>query len=191
MRITTRFDGECTVVAYNSRDSIVVKFNDGTDVITTVSQICRRSIKNPMKPSVYGVGYMGIGKYNTVNAKQAHVKWTGMLERCYCDKYHLTKPTYIGCVVDSEWLNFQEFASWFNNQKFESGWHLDKDLKVQGNKVYAPATCSLVPAEVNNLTVGTKNRSIFVRVAEKWKGSISEEVYGSIMNWRFDDNQNC
>jgi hypothetical protein len=181
MIIPTKFFGNCTVRNYKSRDNITVEFEDGTFVKTTVSQICRGSIKNPMHPNVRGVGFIGQGLYNSTNRKIAFRKWAAMFERCYCQKYLKIRPTYIGCKVSDDWHNFQNFAEWWDTQYYESGWHLDKDLLVSGNKIYSKDSCSLVPNEVNMLTVNNVNRMEFKRLAEKWKSKISTKLYESLV----------
>ena len=70
-------------------------------------------------------------------------RWVHMLERCYSERYQEKKPTYIGCTVCEEWLRFSNFKSWMETQDWE-GKHLDKDLLVEGNKIYSPDTCILV-----------------------------------------------
>ena len=60
------------------------------------------------------------------------------------------QPSYIGCLVDEEWHNFQNFAEWFEDNYVE-GWHLDKDILIKGNKIYSPETCCFVPLEINSL----------------------------------------
>lgn len=54
--------------------------------------------------------------------------------------------------------DFQSFAEWCQGQygylkKNPSGkyWHIEKDMRVLGNKSYSPETCMFVPEEVNSL----------------------------------------
>jgi hypothetical protein len=75
-----------------------------------------------------------------------------MLERCYNPKYHAKYPTYIGCSVVPDWHSFMAFRAWMSKQKWE-GLHLDKDLLLQGNKVYGPDTCIFIAKQLNNFTV--------------------------------------
>lgn len=73
-----------------------------------------------------------------------------MIERCYDPKYQDRSPTYIGCSVDNEWLNFQNFAEWLTNHDYYNlGYDLDKDLLTKGSKIYSPLHCSLIPSEIN------------------------------------------
>jgi hypothetical protein len=74
--------------------------------------------------------------------------WRGMLERCYSEKWQEKYPTYRGCSVSTEWLTFSVFKSWMMTQDWE-GLQLDKDLLVQGNKIYSADTCVFVTQTVN------------------------------------------
>ena len=74
--------------------------------------------------------------------------WRGMLSRCYSAKYQEKQPTYIGCSVSEEWLTFSNFKAWMEKQKWE-GMHLDKDLLIEGNKIYSADTCVFVSPLVN------------------------------------------
>jgi hypothetical protein len=83
--------------------------------------------------------------------------WTRMLQRCYGKEYQKKYPTYIGCTTDSEWLVFSNFKSWMSTQDWE-GNALDKDILIQGNKVYSSLTCIFVSASINNLLVSHQSR---------------------------------
>lgn len=77
-----------------------------------------------------------------------YVRWVGMLSRCYNENTQKYQPTYTDCSVDPEWHRFSSFRLWMSGQDWE-GNDLDKDLLVEGNKVYGPDTCIFVPPEVN------------------------------------------
>jgi hypothetical protein len=108
---------------------------------------------------VYGVGTCTPGKYEITNPDGSLTRercmWKGMLERCYSAKYQAKKPTYAGCTVSAEFLDFQTFMLWAEKQVGfnEFGFRLDKDILVRGNKVYSAETCCFVPHEVNSLFV--------------------------------------
>lgn len=111
-----------------------------------------------MKKLFYGVGTNSRGKYKTpgIDGKRAkaYATWGGMLRRAYCPKLHAVRPTYLGCSVTDEWLEYQNFAQWFENHEYSNrGYELDKDLLLPGNKVYAPDRCVFVPRELNNLLI--------------------------------------
>lgn len=77
-------------------------------------------------------------------------KWHNMLKRCYCKKEIAKNPTYKGCSVNEKWLTFSVFRSWMNSQDWE-GKHLDKDILIQGNKIYSSDACVFVDPHVNYL----------------------------------------
>jgi len=93
------------------------------------------------------------GGYEKQKTCPYYKRWSGMLERCYSDKYHAKKPTYKDCTVSDEWLLFSNFKNWMIKQEWK-GKELDKDILIQGNKVYAPDRCLFVTADMNRLTSG-------------------------------------
>lgn len=146
---------------------IIVKYNNSTDVLIEFqdkhkhkmqakrANILSGSVRNPYHPVFFGVGYSGFGEYKpTIDGEKTpeFVAWRNMMKRCYCQKFHDKYPTYIGCTVDERWHNFQNFAEWYVNQVgYDKGYHLDKDLLIQGNKVYSEWSCVLAPPEINTL----------------------------------------
>ena len=92
-----------------------------------------------------GIGYSGMKMNTEMCHSVSYYKWKNMVQRCYDKKVHKKyKPEYKDKSVCEEWLNYSNFKIWFdehyvackNNQI-----DLDKDLLVQGNKVYSPETC--------------------------------------------------
>ena len=116
------------------------------------------------KATVYGVGIndadYAVKKMETigyVNGKRKqrlvwecpfYRVWKSMLERCYSDKAQDKHPTYKGCSVSEEWNTFSNFRGWMVEQDWE-GKQLDKDLLIEGNKVYSASTCVFVTPSVN------------------------------------------
>lgn len=81
-----------------------------------------------------------------------YMVWTGMLERCYSSRFHKDHPTYSECYVCEDWLKFSVFKEWMSQHEWE-GMHLDKDIKISGNKVYSPSTCMFVHQQINKLLI--------------------------------------
>ena len=110
-----------------------------------------------IKRTVFGVGYNSGGEYRTGENKKitrCYTVWRGMVERCYNPKKLIRRPNYVGCSVDERWLDYQSFAEWYYSHKYSGlGYQLDKDVLVQGNKIYSPETCCFVPREINMLFV--------------------------------------
>lgn len=144
--------GEIEVVEYKSCSEILVKFTDGTTVLCSSAALRKGRVRNPMKPFMNGYGFIGIGKYRTRTHPKCYKVWNSMLMRCYSEEVQAKHPTYKGCTVREDWLNFQNFAEFYYSDRFrQDGWELDKDIIVQGNKVYSIDTCCFVPSVINVL----------------------------------------
>jgi hypothetical protein len=154
-KLTTNQGYEIEIINYINSKEITVQFNDlHKTVVSGVRYGDIKGLRNPNHLSHFNIGFLGQGYYNMKEHPKAYIKWRGMLERCYCKKYHSKKPTYIGCSVADDWHNFQNFAQWFYENNTES-FELDKDILLKENKIYSPKTCCFVPSEVNVLF--TKN----------------------------------
>lgn len=169
--------GAVTVVEYRGAFEVIIKHNDpnGHIAIVRADQLRNGKVKNPYHRSVYGVGFIGVGEHVAKrNSKLTAVykTWSAMLQRCYDTKLHARFPTYIGCTVHPNWHNFQVFAEWFERQYWATCWQLDKDLIVEGNKVYSDATCVFVPSQLNSLLVdsGASRGDLPQGVARSGKG---------------------
>lgn len=120
----------------------------------------RGKVKCPYEPRVFNVGYLGEGEYKSrENNKQVNSYriWYGMIRRCYDENHRYNYITYDDCYVCDEWLNYQNFAEWYNCNYYEisSGeqMHIDKDILIKGNRIYSPETCIFVPKSINNLVL--------------------------------------
>lgn len=144
---------------YNSSSDIWVRFEKGNMVNCTWQQFANGNVKNVYDKSKFGQGYIGEGKYKvSINgvSTQQYLVWSSMLMRCYSGKFQKDHPTYIGCTVSTEWLNYQAFGQWYDENFYEIDGHrmeLDKDILIKGNKVYSPDTCVFVPKKFNALFV--------------------------------------
>ena len=149
------------IVRCGDAKDISVQFDDGTIVEhRTYDEFKTGRIKNPFFPIVYGVGFIGVGKFKTCdkNGKKTkcYMTWLNMLMRCYDPKRQEKYPTYKGCTVCEEWWNFQNFAEWYYSHYYEienEKMNLDKDILHKGNKVYSPNNCVFVPQFINTLFV--------------------------------------
>ena len=153
------FGSEMIIVEYRNRIDIDVYFPEynWTFKEARYGNFKRGNIKCPYDRSIYGVGYIGEGEYRIKeNGKttKCYNTWHDMLTRCYSDKFHKKRPTYKNCEVCEEWLNFQNFAKWYEDNYYEVKGKkicLDKDILVKGNKTYSPKTCVFVPNDINVL----------------------------------------
>lgn len=159
--------GETKINTYGS-NMIIEKYNDSSNIWVRFPetnillhaeyvQFKRGTLKSPYDKTVYGIGYLGEGNAkvseNRIHTKQYNT-WKGIIQRCYIKKFHEKNPTYIGCSVVEEWLNFNTFSKWYDDNYYEidkQKMALDKDILVKGNKIYSPETCVFVPSKINNL----------------------------------------
>lgn len=151
------------IVRYGTYTDIDVKFLDKDGYVykhTNYSNFKNGWLKNPYDRCIFGIGYLGEG--DAQQKTQVGYCWRGMLERCYCDRMKKIHPAYYGIsTVCEEWLNFQVFAEWYNENVYQVGterMHLDKDILVKGNKVYSPDTCLIVPQRINMLFMKKPNK---------------------------------
>ena len=80
-----------------------------------------------------------------------YAKWTSMFSRCYSEHELEKYPSYHGCSVDERFIKFTDFKKWVDSQP-NKNWencHLDKDLLVEGNKIYSPDTCVFIDPALN------------------------------------------
>lgn len=153
--------------------------------------------KSKRRP-VYGVG-INDSNYTTswVDGDGDRVRcpfytvWANMLKRCYCKKSSAKNESYIGCSVCDEWKVFSSFKSWMELQPWE-GRELDKDLKIENNKVYSPSTCVFISQRLNTIiSRGCKPKKLlpvgvyFEKFSGKYKAQCSDGTTNKSLG-RFD-----
>ena len=85
-----------------------------------------------------------------------YIKWQSMINRTHSHKYQENQVTYIESEITEEWKYATAFKSWMETQDWH-GYQLDKDILVQGNKIYSPETCCFVPQYVNKMLTQRTN----------------------------------
>ena len=119
-----------------------------------------------MSKLVCGVGFNDKTKPVFVDGKivKEYDLWQNMLKRCFSEKLRTRSPTYKGCNVSDNFLNYSYFYDWCQEQTGfgkvdEKGryWQLDKDLLLVGNKTYSETTCVFVPQEINKFFTDSGN----------------------------------
>lgn len=156
----TKNFGNVEIVEYNGWDDVVVRFLDtGYTTNCESGRVRKGKIKDALKKTVFGVGFLG-GKVDNKNPlfRKCYNTWQSMLERCYDEKCLSNHPSYKGCSVTANWHNFQIFSKWFYNTYPNDGisYHLDKDIKIDGNRVYGPDACLFVTQRENNVKAKAK-----------------------------------
>lgn len=121
---------------------------------------CRKCALEESKSLVCGVGINDYDGQVKINGEHlvSYKFWRHMLKRCYSESSLKKNVAYIGCSVCDEWKYYTNFKKWFdeNAPKDMSGYNLDKDLIVHGNKIYSPDTCCFLPRELNNMLITQK-----------------------------------
>lgn len=190
--------GEFKIVEYNttSRKMIIEFLDTGCIREVLMANAIQGQIKDPMRPTVYGKGFIGIGEYSTKQRKLYDL-WVNMLERCYSPLFLKRQPSYIGCKVVKRWHSYQAFCAdivkmpnW-NTRNY----HLDKDLRVPGNKKYGPKYCSFVPRQINQILVNCKSKDAYSKSKlsskrkdielslRKYKRELHSEVVETLSVW--------
>ena len=129
------------------------------EILALKENIIKGKVNNYMYPSIYNIGYLGIGKYNKKSFNYIYNVWKGLLDRCYNRKSNRYNSYGAkGITVCDEWHNFQNFAKWYENNNYEFhdyySLQIDKDLLSLKNnlcdcKIYSPETCLLLPQDLN------------------------------------------
>ena len=193
---TNNFGSKIVIIDYKNTGDVTIYFPEynWTCYHRTYANFKQGKIKCPYEPRIYGKGFIGEGKYkSTINGKhtKAYTLWQDMLGRCY-NEYNLKRrPTYKDCEVCDEWLNFQNFAEWFDNNYYtidNEAVCLDKDILIKGNKTYSPEACVFVPITINSLftKINKLENSYIKEVTEKYKDFIPNKLYEAMMNYEVE-----
>lgn len=150
------------ITDYKNTNNIEVYFPEYDYYATekTYAEFKKGTIKCPFEPRVCGIGYHGNGPYKIIAKDDKQIIWNNMLSRCYKNNQD-KNITYQDCEVCEEWLNFQNFAQWYEENYYEipgEKMFLDKDILFKGNKIYGPDTCCFVPKSINNLFTLRQNK---------------------------------
>ncbi len=170
---TSKVAGEFKIVNYVNCKNIEIEFTSTkTRRVVTSDRIKGGKIKDPLFPSVYGLGFIGVGDYKSRvgGIKTAQYRaWSCMMARCYGESTQKRQPTYKGCTVCEEWHDFQVFSKWFD-ENYVDGYQLDKDIKAKGNKIYSPENCCFVSQAVNVSSATSKKYTLISPSGEVIKG---------------------
>lgn len=155
------FGSQMIIVEYRSNRDIDVYFEEYGYIAKykEYKDFRKENVKCPYERRYFGVGYLGEGRYKiSENGKHTKVysTWYRMIGRCYDKKYQEKHHTYIGCEVNEEFHNFQNFGGWDSENYYQiddEKMCLDKDILIKGNKIYSPNTCIYVPERINTLFV--------------------------------------
>ncbi len=143
------------MLGFSNARAVIRLLDTGTVLNVQCGNIKAGKVRDPRKPTVYGVGYLGADI--VIPARGAHPVrdvydlWANMLKRCYGGY----ETSYVGCSVDRRWHSFLNFLNTVSLIPGYEEWvkdksmHLDKDIHVPGNKVYSLNTCQFVTGSEN------------------------------------------
>jgi len=152
----TNNSGKCVVVDYINYENVTIEFVDtGYKTKTRMDNLIRGKVKDYLHPSIYGKGILGEGFKQSDSQSYSFQLWKNMLKRCYSEVSFKKSPSYEQCLTSETFNDYQQFKTWCNSQLGfgNTGWELDKDILVKGNKIYSEDTCCFVPKEINLLLV--------------------------------------
>lgn len=154
-------DGELIITRYVDYDRREVRFtNFPFTTITGTRQIKAKTVKNKMKPSVCGVGYIGDESILiSPPLEREKVLWNNRIRLCY----HPSGKYYGRVTVDPQWHSRANFIAWLRSQPnyqewLDGGLDLDRNLKATTpNPSYTPENCCLIDSSLNRRLGGTES----------------------------------
>lgn len=146
------------IINYENSNDILIEFQDKHKSIVHSSyyNFSNGEVRNPYEKNKFG-GMLGNTLSCDINGKikKSYNAWSGMLERCFDSEETYEKlPSYKDCFVCDEWLYFENFEKWYNDNYYEiegERMELDKDILFPKNKEYSPKYCIFVPKNINLL----------------------------------------
>lgn len=120
--------------------------------------------------------YGGINDFPNCD-KRVYGLWFQMLRRCYDTTQHerARGQSYADCEVCDRWkllscfakdiTKLEGYSDWLN----KTGYCLDKDTKIPGNKMYCKAACRFIPRSENIRDIHKRKPENIGRLHEKAK----------------------
>lgn len=116
--------------------------------------------------------------------------WSDMAQRCKPDgHFQAVKPTYKQCSMSENFKDFQYFAEWCQSQAgyLQKDYHLDKDILIDGNKLYSEDTCVFVPKDLNAFSKKFDRpredlpTGVYKTKSGKFKAKAGDKVFGNFV----------
>lgn len=152
-----------TIIEYNNNVNIVVKFSEtGSTKTCRYDSFKSGQVKDDYFKDIYGVACIGnaVTVDENKKKKKSYETWFNMIIRCYDHGNPRKNSTYSDCTVCDEWLCFENFEKWFNENYYEvpnERMQLDKDIIKKDNQVYCPEFCVFTPSRINILVMRKKS----------------------------------
>lgn len=207
-RFESKSGGKFEIIEIVDCNNVKIKFLDEFqfEKIINKNSIRKNSVKNPYKPTIFGIGYFGVGKYRAKYGTAAkgfrntveYNTWQNMLQRCYYDKYVCRvdgTTCYDTVTVCRDWHNFQNFAEWYCSKakifegKILGRLHVDKDIISKGtSSIYSPEVCCLIPQEINAFFIGQNRHKVTglpSSIIKSTNGYRISQLHGHVLNKEF------
>lgn len=165
-KVISNSSGEFIILSRFGKDCDVVFTETGTRKTVLYANAIKGKVDDEFYKSRYGVGHLGVCSHLEEHYKPLHLLWSNMMKRCYSEN---DKRGYFGkgVSVSDEWKCFatffkevkelKYFDKWLNGYNGGEKYNLDKDYKVDGNKVYGKEFCMFLPESLNK-SMGAKNK---------------------------------
>lgn len=143
------------IIEYTNSKDMIVQFLDKHRAIVSAQwkEFNNGHLLNPYHPTVCGVGILG-GRNKRYEFEYYY--WKNILLRCYSEALKEKHPTYAKCTVCEEWLLYDNFKRWCDENYYEVNGErmdIDKDILFKHNKHYSPEKCCFVPGRINTLII--------------------------------------
>lgn len=163
---TNLYGSNFKIIEFINCNNMTIEFDNGyIKENVSYSNIKKGKVKNPYDKTICDIAYIGEGDAPlTVNDNKISLPygyWLNMIKRCYSKKLLTNRPTYMNCKVCNEWLNYNNFYTWYKCNYYEIEGEkmcLDKDILIKGNKIYSPNACIFVPSRINSLFVNCNKK---------------------------------
>lgn len=159
MEVYETNSGQRFIILSISGKSCTIQFVATGSVRTAnIDNVRAGKVKDLYAITRYGAGYLGDYDKSLSYWREAKQLWGNILKRCYCEA---DKKGYFGkgITVDARWLCFanflkdisklENFDKWLEGKTCGCKYNLDKDLKVEGCRVYSKETCWFIPESIN------------------------------------------
>ena len=181
----TKYGTKATIIQYINNKKVLVEFDDDYKYryYTTYINFTHGRLTNPYDKSIYGVGFIGNGNYDSHHI--SYPVWFNMIKRCYKEQKSYDDESYEDCVVDTEWHNFQNFAKWY-----------EENMYVCNEKLVYVAMCSVdrktkYIGSYSNPQIAFNHYKEFKeehinKVLENYIGILPNDVYEEVKKYKIE-----
>lgn len=170
--VITKNFGPLKVLKKLPKNRYACEFLETGSTISALGHHIREgNVKDYFRPSVYGVGLLGKGKYLASykgKPTKEYNTWIHMLGRVYGNT---DGPSYKNVTVCTSWHNFQNFCEDLPEIQGYLGWktgHFQLDKDTKGLLEYSPKGCIFIPKGDNTAEMNerTKSNSVEYKVKD-------------------------